>query len=61
MACPKKRTGRSAQGHRRSNWKATVPSMAKCENCGEMRLTHTVCGSCGYYDNKPASIKLEAK
>ncbi len=23
MAVPKKRTGHSAQGHRRSNWKAT--------------------------------------
>ena len=25
MAVPKKRTGHSAQGHRRSNWKATKP------------------------------------
>jgi len=61
MACPKKRTGSSKQGHRRSKWKAILPAMAKCEHCGEMRLSHTVCGSCGHYANKPASIKLEVK
>jgi len=58
MAVPKKKAGRSAQGHRRSHWKATAPSLAKCENCGEARLTHTVCSFCGYYNKKPASIKL---
>ena len=29
MAVPKKRTGHSAQGHRRSNWKATKPETTK--------------------------------
>ncbi len=57
MAVPKKRTGKSAQGHRRSNWKATAPSLATCENCGDARLTHTVCGSCGYYNGEKASNK----
>lgn len=59
MACPKKKSGRSARGHRRAQWKAIMPTMGKCSNCGEMKHTHTVCGSCGYYANKPASIKLE--
>ena len=31
MAVPKKRTGHSAQGHRRSNWKATKPETTKCK------------------------------
>ena len=59
MAVPKKRTGHSAQGHRRSNWKATVPETTNCKNCGELTLTHTVCTECGYYKGKPASIKQE--
>lgn len=59
MAVPKKKTGRSAQGHRRSHWKATTPTLVKCENCNEMRLSHTVCSFCGHYDGKPASKKLE--
>ena len=44
MAVPKKRTGHSAQGHRRAN-------------CGEPVLTHTVCTACGYYKGKAVSIK----
>lgn len=57
MAVPKKRTGASAQGHRRSNWKATKPEVTKCSNCGEVVLTHTVCTACGYYKGKAVSIK----
>lgn len=57
MAVPKKRTGHSAQGHRRSNWKATKPETTKCPQCGETQLTHTVCTACGYYKGKAASIK----
>ncbi|SRR5574344_601682 len=57
MAVPKKRTGSSAQGHRRSNWKATKPETTKCSNCGETVLTHTVCTACGYYKGKAVSIK----
>ena len=57
MAVPKKRTGHSAQGHRRSNWKATKPATTKCPNCGETQLTHTVCTACGYYKGKAVSIK----
>src|SRR5574344_1039949 len=57
MAVPKKRTGHSAQGKRRSNWKATNPEVTKCTHCGAPVLAHTVCGACGYYKGKPASIK----
>lgn len=57
MAVPKKRTGHSAQGHRRSNWKATKPETTKCPNCGETVLTHTVCTACGTYKGKPVSLK----
>ena len=57
MAVPKKRTGHSAQGHRRSNWKAAKPETTKCPNCGETKLAHTVCTACGYYKGKAVSIK----
>ena len=59
MAVPKKRTGASAQGHRRSNWKATVPETTTCPNCGELVLTHTVCTACGQYKGKVVSRKAE--
>ncbi len=57
MAVPKKRTGHSAQGHRRSKWKAIKQETTKCPNCGEIVLTHTVCTACGTYKGKPVSLK----
>ena len=60
MAVPKKRTGHSAQGKRRSNWKATKPALTKCPNCGQAVLAHTVCTACGTYKGKPVSLKDKA-
>ena len=60
MAVPKKRTGHSAQGHRRSNWKATRPTTTKCPNCGATVLTHTVCTECGTYKGQPVRLKDKA-
>ncbi len=57
MAVPKKRTGKSAQGHRRANWKGTVPETTICTNCGATVLTHTVCSECGFYKGEKASKK----
>ena len=57
MAVPKKRTGHSAQGKRRSNWKATKPTLTKCPNCGQPVLAHTVCTACGTYKGKPVRLK----
>jgi len=59
MAVPKKRTGHSAQGKRRSNWKATKPTLTTCPNCGQKMLTHTVCTACGQYKGKVVSRKSE--
>ena len=59
MAVPKKRTGHSAQGKRRSNWKATKPTLTTCPNCGSAVLAHTVCTACGQYKGKVVSRKAE--
>ncbi len=59
MAVPKKRTGHSAQGKRRSNWKATKPALTTCPNCGQKMLAHTVCTACGQYKGKVVSRKAE--
>ena len=57
MAVPKKRTGASAQAHRRANWKGTVPATTTCKNCNAIIPTHTVCPECGFYKGKLVSIK----
>ena len=59
MAVPKKRTGHSAQGKRRSNWKAVKPTLTTCPNCGQKMLAHTVCTACGQYKGKVVSRKAE--
>lgn len=56
MAVPKKRTGHSAQGSRRANWKATKPETTKCPNCGATVLAHTVCTECGTYKGQPVHL-----
>ena len=61
MAVPKKRTGHSAQGKRRSNWKATKPTLTTCPNCGQAVLAHTVCTACGTYKGKAVSLKNVAE
>ena len=61
MAVPKKRTGHSAQGHRRSNWKATKTEITTCPTCGDKHLTHTVCTSCGHYKGEPVRLKDKAE
>ena len=59
MAVPKKRTGKSKQGHRRSNWKASKVEVTTCQNCGSLVPTHTVCTACGTYKGKVVSIKAD--
>jgi len=50
MAVPKKRTSRSRRGMRRSHdhLKATA-AVESCTECGELKLRHRVCESCGTY------------
>lgn len=52
MAVPKKRQGHARQAKRRANWKATVPAMSTCPNCGAPRHPHTMCGVCGFYKDR---------
>lgn len=50
--CPQRRTSKTRKRQRRSHFKMETPGMMVCPNCGEMKLSHIVCGSCGYYDGK---------
>ena len=50
MAVPKQKKGRGATHTRRSaNSKLAAPARSVCPNCGEVKLPHRVCPSCGYY------------
>ena len=49
---PQRRISKTRKRQRRSHFKLENPSMMVCKNCGEIKLAHCVCGSCGYYDGK---------
>ncbi len=53
MAVPKRKTSRSNTRHRRSQWKAVAATIAPCNHCRAPKLSHVVCPTCGYYDNRP--------
>jgi large subunit ribosomal protein L32 len=49
MAVPKRKTSRSNTRHRRSQWKATAPTLVTCARCREPKLPHVACPTCGTY------------
>ncbi len=49
MAVPKKRTSKSRKRMRRAHDALTAPNLSPCPQCGESRLPHRVCSSCGQY------------
>ena len=57
MAHPKRRQSKTRTAKRRTHDKALVPTLAKCANCVEWHVFHTVCGACGYYRGKLAIEK----
>lgn len=52
MAVPKRKTSKSKKRMRRTHKKLSVPGITTCPQCGEMKLSHRVCSSCGHYDGK---------
>ena len=53
MAVPKQRTGRASTRTRRSaNDRISAPARTVCPPCGEVKLPHRVCPSCGFYKNR---------
>ena len=49
MAVPKKRQSKQRQRKRRTHVKAEAPVTRSCPRCGDTKLPHRVCASCGYY------------
>lgn len=49
MAVPKKRTSKQRKRKRRTHYKAEPVTTNNCEKCGDPKIPHRVCPSCGYY------------
>ena len=52
MAVPKRKMSRSNTRSRRAQWKATAPTLVRCEQCREPKLPHTACSNCGTYNRR---------
>ncbi|MDE7168717.1 MAG: 50S ribosomal protein L32, partial [Mucispirillum sp.] len=52
MPNPKHKTTKSKVGMRRSHHHPSSLLGVKCDNCGELKQAHTVCGSCGTYKGR---------
>ena len=49
MQAPKRKTSKSKRNMRRSHHALSPGRSSTCPDCGEPRLSHTVCPSCGKY------------
>ena len=58
MANPKRKISRSKRDMRRANWKNSLKTsnVATCDHCGEPKLPHRACSSCGYYNGRSVFI-----
>jgi large subunit ribosomal protein L32 len=53
MAHPKTRISKQRKRKRRTHYKIEAPNVVACSNCGSPKLTHHICGECGFYRGRP--------
>jgi large subunit ribosomal protein L32 len=60
MANPKRRHSNTRSRLRRAHDFLEAKSLAKCPQCGAVRLPHRVCKGCGYYRGRQVvTIKVK--
>ena len=52
MAVPKKKTSKSRRDKRRTHYKTEGVNTSTCPECGEPKLPHNACMSCGAYKGR---------
>ncbi len=59
---PKRKLSKGRRDRRRAHDALVANNLVQCSQCGEMRLPHTVCPNCGYYQGREViSMKKEEK
>lgn len=49
---PKIKISKGRRNRRRAHHALKARNIVRCNNCGEMRLPHTVCSHCGFYKGR---------
>lgn len=52
MAVPRNRMSNARKNSKRAHHAKTPKNMVACDNCGELRLSHTICAKCGAYGDR---------
>ncbi len=52
MAVPRNRLSNSRKNTKRSHHAKKPKCVASCSNCNSPKLPHTICQSCGTYDDR---------
>lgn len=52
MANPKWRHSKQRKRKRRTHYKIEAANVDNCKNCGAPRLSHHICGECGFYNGR---------
>jgi len=52
MPLPKRKTSKSRRDKRRANYKADLPNLSACPQCGEAKPPHRACPNCGTYKGR---------
>lgn len=60
MAVPKRRTSKQRKRKRRTHFKAEEVHTQACPRCGDPKLPHRVCPTCGFYrDESVLEVDLD--
>ena len=59
MAVQQNKVSSSRRNKRRANDSLNPFNPNECQNCGEFKRPHHVCGSCGYYGEKEVVLTAE--
>lgn len=58
MPNPRRRRSSTRQGMVRSQKNLTPPQSIECPNCGEPKMPHRMCPSCGQYKSRTYEVKV---
>lgn len=56
---PKRKYAKARQGDRRSHLALALPKLVPCTQCHNLKLSHRVCPTCGYYAGREA-VKVKS-
>lgn len=59
MAVPRNRLSNARKNSKRAHHAKKPKNCSACSNCGTLRLSHRICPSCGYYNNRPVVKQAE--